>query len=929
MADQFSLSRTLCINEVRAEIMRRPFRRAIKGMSAEGWRAIVSIALAPTWALDRLVPERPVDADVLCAGLGLGAFDGGAWLALLARLTHKPIQYTLLQRRQPIAKRANRTVLAQRPPRHIDTLPHSLDQAVRAKSFGLLLVAPCLSRIFATLGTMETASFALPDKALLVAANSHARMTIIIHALRAMGYDADAPRRLSPDLPEGTLNLWWVRVRLDSLEGRLALHPLDESHIHLADEAVECAYSSSDRALSLSWAGREISIECDSDERAVVMTAQRAIGLQSGHFLVLSSVPDVARPDGSTGAEPSKALKTSERISSAALSSYPSYSGIESMFSADWISIRAQRLNWISKALLGGTVVVPENDVGVRRENFDAERFDRDVSSDCAFLPMPPSVIRCLGGVIEDDGAGSTLERAMTLISSWISNYGFDPLADVPYVAQRQLGSEYRALLCAETGGVAIALDDYRTSTSRDFHRTEVTIRQRGDKVHYSVRQSVIVLTGGVHDLRPPEPPSFIDAFLDDLGACALRAPPELAFSAHPIHVSPSSYRSVTDFLLDPERISIVVVLGASKTREVPDGLGDVALLHGMAHLLVADGALCTHITDCLPAGLGILPGMIRIYGSEIALRSAPPDHPTIDLSSGQTTGSMVEFIKDHVHALSSRHSKLEQLIPCFDTSVSAILSASRLSEKTRRKASDQERHASELALGLTKGELEAAQSTIAQQAQQLATTQKAIQQVEAPLLAHIERLREERGEALKGMSRLEHRWAAQWKTGDDSVAPEVDEPESATSWAALPGWVEGHLNGDVVLHANALRDTSRLSNSLVGLSCRTLHMLANYYIPMRKRGSSDPGPRHLCDARSAALGVEITPVGSAIGDRRYALSYQREFDGQRHAMDLHVKRGVAFDPESIFRLYFTYDAVSGRVLVGHLPTHLVSTHSR
>ena len=70
-------------------------------------------------------------------------------------------------------------------------------------------------------------------------------------------------------------------------------------------------------------------------------------------------------------------------------------------------------------------------------------------------------------------------------------------------------------------------------------------------------------------------------------------------------------------------------------------------------------------------------------------------------------------------------------------------------------------------------------------------------------------------------------------------------------------------------------------------------------------------------------LGLEREPVGEALNNHRYKQSYRRLYEGKTIWLDDHLKWGGGFDPATLFRLYFHYDEASGKVIVGHLTTHL------
>lgn len=66
-----------------------------------------------------------------------------------------------------------------------------------------------------------------------------------------------------------------------------------------------------------------------------------------------------------------------------------------------------------------------------------------------------------------------------------------------------------------------------------------------------------------------------------------------------------------------------------------------------------------------------------------------------------------------------------------------------------------------------------------------------------------------------------------------------------------------------------------------------------------------------------------ISTVGDALNNHRYKQSYRRLYEGKTILMNEYLKSGSGFDPATLFCLYFHYHEASGKVIVGHLTSHL------
>lgn len=106
----------------------------------------------------------------------------------------------------------------------------------------------------------------------------------------------------------------------------------------------------------------------------------------------------------------------------------------------------------------------------------------------------------------------------------------------------------------------------------------------------------------------------------------------------------------------------------------------------------------------------------------------------------------------------------------------------------------------------------------------------------------------------------------------------------------------------------------------------RALSVLGGEYIDMRRaKNGASAGAKDIFDRRLADLNMEDRFSISPDQANQYGDTYFVTIDGRRHFLRSHLTKGAARDPQSVIRIYYAYDEEAGRVVVGHLPTHLIN----
>lgn len=148
--------------------------------------------------------------------------------------------------------------------------------------------------------------------------------------------------------------------------------------------------------------------------------------------------------------------------------------------------------------------------------------------------------------------------------------------------------------------------------------------------------------------------------------------------------------------------------------------------------------------------------------------------------------------------------------------------------------------------------------------------------------------------------------------TGRRSVPDTLDDFED---------WCKTHLS-DVVIHSRALQGVKKSKLRNVSLIYRTLLVLQDMYVPLRR--SSSTVTIEQVHNTLAQLGLYLTPSISTVGAGMQGEDYYIDYGGQKHFLDWHVKNGGnTWDPTRGFRLYFCFDHSQKKVIVGWMTTHL------
>lgn len=185
----------------------------------------------------------------------------------------------------------------------------------------------------------------------------------------------------------------------------------------------------------------------------------------------------------------------------------------------------------------------------------------------------------------------------------------------------------------------------------------------------------------------------------------------------------------------------------------------------------------------------------------------------------------------------------------------------------------------------------------------------------------------EERDEAMNEREKLRNALEALRRTSPASSMGTQPYPDSL---ADLEPWADQHLVGRVVILPRAYRAMRRVKYKDMERLCRTLELLSGPYIDMKQgvAGAKDAWEEGLKQLRLDIKKQSLN--GASANEGEYYFRYQ----GEKLLLDRHI-RGVEKrhnDEAHLLRIYFHYHSDprtgAGRVLIGHMPTHLTTSDS-
>ena len=514
----------------------------------------------------------------------------------------------------------------------------------------------------------------------------------------------------------------------------------------------------------------------------------------------------------------------------------------------------------------------------------------------------------------------NAFDSARSRILTWLGSKGF-AVSDPSSNAHIELPD---GELIIETNGQelwAIRFDDRRSMEDGAIWRVEATLLHSDPYPALSVR---LVQVRSSEDAPPPVAsgvPGVIASIAKDIGLEDAGA----ALHNHALRLNgPKDAAWLSDLLLNQDR-SRPVILISGDINASADRLA--ARLVGVAHVLCVDKTVTNQLIQQFGRDRSVFGNAVRLYRPGFGPDANPYQHPVWAHKGNQLPKWLTNDVFEEACAISLEVGNLDDRAPAFQT-VRKLLSDQRIadSEKRLRALREQAESLATTAeerakqLEAIRAEQDAALVSYRDESRQLG---EQIKQLQDELLA----TRQERDQALEEARQLRYQLSNQWV---DDVTQEDDHDNKCDSyypetWDELEEWVKIYGDGKLILHPKAAKAARESPFKDISMAYKAMEYLVRYYIPMRTRSTDDDEAYLRSKQALAELGLEESDVGTADEIKRYKKEYQRQYGSETVTLDRHLKRGVGFGGDYQFRLYFYYDPVEARVLVGHMPTHLTN----
>lgn len=497
-----------------------------------------------------------------------------------------------------------------------------------------------------------------------------------------------------------------------------------------------------------------------------------------------------------------------------------------------------------------------------------------------------------------------------------VLKWGFDPdrnLRNIPAGAWE--GDSFEIDQDNSEQAEAIRLDDPRYWAFRLRERLKDTSRIWTTEVGLAERSATEVVFGvrlicaqrGNAEPIPRSIPNFVrgvaftqDAYLDGRPT-----------SANPWLVeSEQDVDELAAFLEAPHRHHPVVVFatpeGSENTEETAIPVRPfIRRTVGFVHAVVITSEAAFALTDRLGREFSVYRQAVRTYNPGFSPSThLPTDHPVAtaariaDWSDGAGS-NFADFLIEQTLRITRPRDVLEQEQPSFQH-------VKRIAAQRARESASAEGQGDAELLRLADEEVRAAK-------------QEAEASLELALNADAERqqalseLRQIKASYTALQARLDAVLSETPKSAGMSVPDNLDEIES---------WARTHLSGQVELHPKAIKAARGSGFKDASLVYNALLMLRDLYVPMRRVGGIDY--KNSFEKRLAELGLENAPCFTQENKaKNFGGAYFVRYQESTRELDWHLKGSNSRDERLGFRLYYFWDAETGRVVVGYLPGHL------
>lgn len=508
-----------------------------------------------------------------------------------------------------------------------------------------------------------------------------------------------------------------------------------------------------------------------------------------------------------------------------------------------------------------------------------------------------------------------SFDAARSRILTWLGSKGF-AVSNASANSHTELPD---GELTIETDGHSIwamRFDDRRSMEDGAIWRVEATLLGSATSPALSLR---LIQVRSSEDAPPPVAsgvPAVVASIAKDVGLQDAGA----ALRNNAVRINgPKDAAWLSDLLLNAHRSQPVILISGDVDASA-DRLA--ARLAGVAHVVSVDRAASNQLILQFGRDRAVFGSAVRLYRPGFNADSNPYQHPIWALKGTQLPKWMTNDIFEEACAISLEVGDLDDRAPSFQT-VRNLLSEQRMADSEKRLRALREQAESQASTAEERiKQLEAIRIEQDSALEAYKTEIRQLSEQVKQLRSELQTTRRERDEALEEARQLRYQINNQW-VEETINGSDQDEPYYPDNWDELELWVDEYGEGKLVLHEKALKAVKSSPFKDIPFAYKALEYLVRYFVPMKQRAPDDDALFQAEVDALKELGLEREPVGEALNNHRYKQSYRRLYEGKTIWLDDHLKWGGGFDPATLFRLYFHYDEASGKVIVGHLTTHL------
>lgn len=331
----------------------------------------------------------------------------------------------------------------------------------------------------------------------------------------------------------------------------------------------------------------------------------------------------------------------------------------------------------------------------------------------------------------------------------------------------------------------------------------------------------------------------------------------------------------------------------------------------GTAHVCMLTSSATYRLSDLVGKPFSVFQGAIRTYrpGFDF-VQGDPRAHPLAfahRIAAWPEGGieGYLRFLADQTIARSVSVRDRDGEVPGFST-VRQVVAQRRLAKARREQESDA------ALLKLAEEEIAALKSSLDQQREEYEGLLETAESERAEALTRESAASAQVNALRRRVESLERRLASTSEANAEQIPDSLDDFEM---------WCEQALTGFVDVHTRAFQGIKKSVFSDVPLIYKSLLLLRDHYVPMRRDGGLEL--KTAFDEACRKLGLEESATFSGPGWGEQGDEYFVKRYGQRRLLERHLKNGGSRDPRRCLRVYFYWDDQEEQVVVGWLPSHL------